>query len=258
MGKENGPQALTAPGTTSYGVFQSMACVAVAEILANRGFDWILVDMEHGQMGIESAGDLCAAIARGGPTPLVRVAENDPATIKRALDAGAMGVMIPMVNSRAEAIRAVDSCKFPPAGSRGIGPGRASLYGIRLGEYLATADAEITVILQAEHRDAVERIDDILSVPGIDVIFVGPYDLSCSLGLPGQTSHPVVEEAIATVLAAAGRAGVTPGIFCLDAATARRRAAQGFRFIAVGLDSVLLDSAATRTLAQVREKEAER
>ncbi len=248
----NNTRAMAKDGRTSFGIFQGLASAAVSEILANRGFDWILVDMEHGMMGIETAGDLFAAIRHGGPTPLVRVAINDQATIKRALDAGAMGVMIPMVNSREEAVRAVEYCKYAPAGSRGIGPGRASLYGIRMGEYLASADDQVMVIPQAEHKDAVGRIDDILSVPGIDAIFVGPYDLSCSMGLQGQITHPEVEKAIATVLAAAKRAGVTAGIFCMDAASAKRRAEQGFGFVAMGLDSVYLDGALTRALDQLR------
>lgn len=251
MNYENRSKAMAKDGSTSFGIFQGIASNAVSEILANRGFDWILVDMEHGMMGIETAGDLFAAIARGGPTPLVRVPSNDQATIKRALDAGAMGVMVPMVNSKEDAVRAVSSCKYAPAGSRGIGPGRASLFGIRMGEYLAAADAQVMVIPQAEHRDAVEHIDDILSVPGIDVIFIGPYDLSCSMGLPGQVNHPDVEKAIDTVLSAAKRTGVAPGIFCMDAESARMRAAQGFRFIALGLDSVLLDRAATGALGVV-------
>ncbi len=253
MRYENHAKAMANDGRTSYGIFQGIASAAVSEILANRGFDWILVDMEHGMMGIETAGDLFAAIRNGGPTPLVRVPSNDQATIKRALDSGAMGVMIPLVNSREEAVRAVSYCKYAPAGTRGIGPGRASLFGIRMGEYLQSADAQVMVIPQAEHKDAVEHIDEILSVPGIDAIFVGPYDLSCSMGLQGQVTHPTVEKAIATVLAAAKRAGVTPGIFCMDAAAAKRRAEQGFRFVAMGLDSVYLDNAVNQALDVVHQ-----
>jgi len=249
----NGTKAISREGGTSFGIFQTVASAAISEILATCGFDWILVDMEHGMTGIETAGDLLAAIDRGGSTPLARVPSNDQTAIKRALDAGAMGVMIPMVNSREDAVNAVASCKYPPAGTRGMGPGRASLFGIRMGEYLAIADSQVMVIAQAEHREAVEHIDEILSVPGIDVVFVGPFDLSCSMGLPGQVSHPDVEKAIETVLSAARRAGVTPGIFCMDAEGARRRAAQGFRFIAIGLESVFLDRAVSRELGSLRE-----
>jgi len=132
MNHENRTREKLAGGEPAFGIFQSIGSVAVSEILANREFDWVLVDMEHGQMGIETAGDLFAAIERGGPTPLVRVPGNDQATIKRALDAGAMGVMVPLVNSGEEAARAVRYCRYAPGGLRGLGPGRASLFGIRL------------------------------------------------------------------------------------------------------------------------------
>lgn len=235
-------------GKTAFGVFQGIGSSAVSAILASAGFDWMLVDMEHGAMGIETAGDMLSAIGNGGPTPMVRVAANDPATIKRALDAGAQGVMIPMVNSPAEARQALQSCKYPPQGIRGTGAGRASLYGVRWQEYLDTANEQVMVLLQAEHRDAVAHIDEILAVPGIDVIFVGPYDLACSMGHPREPGHAEVEEAIATVLAAAQRASVTPGIFCMDPLAAGLRARQGFRFIATGLDSIMLNTAARQVL----------
>lgn len=239
-------------GQTSFGIFQGLPSVALTEIMANRPLDWILVDMEHGAIELESAGNLFAAIACGGPTPLARVATNDQATIKRVLDAGAMGVMIPMINSPEEAARAVEYCHYAPAGSRGIGPGRTSLYGVRMVDYLANADGHIMVIPQIEHTLAVKRIDAILAVPGIDVAFIGPYDLSCSMGLPGQVGHPDVEKAISIVLKAAEHAHVAPGIFCMDPEAARKRAEQGFRFVALGLDSVYFDRAISGSLDRVR------
>jgi 2-keto-3-deoxy-L-rhamnonate aldolase RhmA len=248
MNHKNAVKAKLSEGGTVFGIFQSMASEAVSEILANRGFDWILVDMEHGMMGLETAGRLFAAIDRGGPTPFVRVAGNDQATVKRALDAGAMGVMIPLVNSREEATRAVSYCKYPPSGLRGLGPGRASLYGVNLAEYSASADSEILVLLQAEHKDAIDHIDEIAQVPDIDVLFVGPYDLACSMGHASQPGHPEVEQAIAKALAAAQSANLVPGIFCMNAESAKKRAAQGFRFIAIGLDSVYLDSGIIQAL----------
>jgi len=248
MNHENRTREKLAGGEPAFGIFQSIGSVAVSEILANREFDWVLVDMEHGQMGIETAGDLFAAIERGGPTPLVRVPGNDQATIKRALDAGAMGVMVPLVNSGEEAARAVRYCRYAPGGIRGLGPGRASLFGIRLMEYAATADSRVMVIVQAEHIDAVEHIDEIVKVPGIDVVFVGPFDLACSMGHIGRPDHPEVEAAIARVLAATLEAGLIPGIFCMGAEAAVKRAGQGFRFVAAGLDSLSLNAGLTRTL----------
>jgi 2-keto-3-deoxy-L-rhamnonate aldolase RhmA len=248
---ENTTKSSLKSGRTCYGTFQAIASSAVSEILAHRGFDWILVDMEHGAMDLETAGDMLAAIDRGGPTPLVRVQWNDQAAIKRVLDAGALGVMIPMVNTAEEARQAVSYCRYAPAGVRGLGAGRASLFGVRLAEYMGVANDQVMVMVQAEHKDAVRNIELILAVPGIDVVFVGPYDLACSMGHGDQPGHPEVEAAIATVLAAAQRAGVVPGIFCMDAATARRRAAQGFRFIGFGIDSIFLDSAVRQGLETV-------
>jgi len=202
-------------------------------------------------MDLETAGDMLAAIDRGGSTPLVRVQWNDQAAIKRVLDAGALGVMIPMVNTADEARLAVSYCKYAPAGVRGLGAGRASLFGVRMVEYMGVANDQVLVMLQAEHKDAVKNIDGILAAPGIDIIFVGPYDLACSMGHSDQPAHPEVEAAIATVLAAARRAGIVPGIFCMDPQTARRRAAQGFRFIGFGIDSIFLDSAVKTGLETV-------
>lgn len=251
MRYENHTKASLRAGKTCYGTFQSIASSTVSEILAHRGFNWILVDMEHGAMDLETAGDMLAAIDRGGPTPLARVQWNDQSAIKRVLDAGALGVMIPMVNTAEEARRAVSYCRYAPAGVRGLGAGRASLFGVRLVEYMGVANDQVLVLVQAEHKDAVANIDEILTVPGIDVIFIGPYDLACSMGHSDQPAHPEVEAAIATVLAAAQRAGVVPGIFCMDPQTAKRRAAQGFKFIGFGIDSIFLDSAVKKGLETV-------
>ncbi len=238
-------------GNTVFGPFQGIGSVAVSEILASKGFDWILVDMEHGQIDLETAGDLFAAIKRGGPSALARVPGNDQATIKRVLDAGAMGIMVPLVNSKEEAERAVKNCLYPPLGVRGLGPGRASLYGIEMLEYAKSANAEILVMLQAEHIDAVSHIDEILSVPGIDMLFVGPFDLACSMGHMDNPGHPDVEAAIAKLLAAAQRAHVIPGIFCMGAESAARRAKQGFKFVALGLDSFYLNAGAEAELKAI-------
>lgn len=230
-------------GGASFGVFQCLPDQGVSEVLAASGLDWVLVDMEHGAIGIEKAADMLAAIGRSGCVPIARVPSNDRATIKRVLDAGALGLMVPMVNAPEEAAEAVASCKYPPAGARGVGPGRASVFGVRMSDYLSRADGEVSVIVQAEHADAIRRIDEIAAVPGVDVVFVGPYDLSYSMGLPGKTDHPEVEAALVRVLAACEKAGKAAGVFCMDEAAAARRARQGFRFVALGLDSVYLHRA---------------
>lgn len=239
-------------GNTVFGPFQGIGSVAVSEILASKGFDWILVDMEHGQIDLETAGDLFAAIKRGGCAALARVPGNDQATIKRVLDAGAMGIMIPLVNSKDEAERAVKNCLYPPLGVRGLGPGRASLYGLEMLKYAKSANAETLVMVQAEHIDAVSRIEEILSVPGIDMLFVGPFDLACSMGHMENPGHPDVEAAIAKLLKAAQRAHVIPGIFCMGAESAARRTKEGFKFVALGLDSFYLNAGAEAELKTIR------
>jgi 2-keto-3-deoxy-L-rhamnonate aldolase RhmA len=150
--------------------------------------------------------------------------------------------MVPLVNTKEDAIKAVSYSRYPPHGIRGIGPGRASHYGLRLMSYAQKANDEILVIVQAEHKDAVDHIEEIAGVPGIDMIFVGPFDLASSMGHIGQVDHPEVEAAIEKVLRATIRANRIPGIFCMSADMAIKRAKQGFTFIAVGLDSLYLHS----------------
>jgi 2-keto-3-deoxy-L-rhamnonate aldolase RhmA len=244
MQQKNKVRKALGEGKTVYGPFQGIGSVAVSEILGAQGFDWVLVDLEHGQIDLETAGNLFAAIRRSGSQALARVPGNDQAFIKRVLDAGATGIMVPLVNSAEEADRAVRSCLYPPEGLRGLGPGRASLYGLDMLEYAKSANAETLVMVQAEHIAAVSRIDEILQVPGIDVLFVGPFDLACSMGHMDNPSHPEVEAAIEILLAAAQRARVAPGIFCMGGEAAARRARQGFKFVALGLDSFYLDSGA--------------
>ena len=240
-------------GKAVFGPFQGIGSVAVSEILSSKGFDWVLVDMEHGQIDLETAGDLFAAIKRGGCSALARVPGNDQATIKRVLDAGAEGIMIPLVNTKEEAERAVKNCLYPPQGVRGLGPGRASMYGLNMVEYAKSANAEVLVMLQAEHIDAVSRIEEILKIPGIDMLFVGPFDLACSMGHMDNPAHPEVEAAIARLLEASLNAGVIPGIFCMGAESAIRRARQGFKFMALGLDSLYLNAGAEAELEALRQ-----
>jgi len=240
-------------GKAVFGPFQGIGSVAVSEILSSKGFDWILVDMEHGQIDLETAGDLFAAIKRGGCSALARVPGNDQATIKRVLDAGAEGIMIPLVNTKEGAERAVKNCLYPPQGVRGLGPGRASMYGLNMVEYAKSANAEVLVMLQAEHIDAVSRIEEILKIPGIDMLFVGPFDLACSMGHMDNPAHPEVEAAIARLLEASLNAGVIPGIFCMGAESAIRRARQGFKFMALGLDSLYLNAGAEAELEALRQ-----
>ncbi|MCQ6274786.1 hypothetical protein JMM81_07355 [Bacillus sp. V3B] len=213
-----------------------------AEILAHTGTDFIMIDAEHGSMDIETAGRMVSIIRGTQAEPLIRVAENEVSIIKRGLDTGATGVMIPMVNTKEEADQAVQSCKYPPVGVRGIGAGRAVLFGADAEEfedYYEKANDEVLVIVQIEHYTAVENIEEILSVPNIDIAFVGPYDLSTSMGLQGQLDHPEVQKSYQKVIDACEKHNVIPGIMTW-AEGMEQHLNMGFKFLLGGIDGAIL------------------
>ncbi len=213
-----------------------------AEILGHTGADFIMIDAEHGSMDIETAGRMVSVIRGTQATPLIRVAENEKSWVKRGLDTGAEGVMIPMVNSKEEAEQAVSFSKYPPVGIRGTGAGRAVLFGAaaeEYGDYYGQANNEVLVILQIEHYTAVENIDEILSVPGIDIAFVGPYDLSTSMGLPGQMNHPEVLMNFKKVVEACEKHNVIPGIMTWTDGI-EQHLNMGFKFLLGGIDGAIL------------------
>ena len=232
---ENKTKRLLKEGKVAVGMFVCQPSFDIAELYSKLGFDWELFDMEHGSISFDVLPWLLAA-ASGEATPLVRVPWNDPTYVKLALDAGALGVMFPQVNSREEAEKAVKSCKYPPKGIRGVGPRRASLYYTRFKDYMKVADDEVMVIVQIETREAVKRIDEILSVEGVDAAFIGPADLSVSMGY--LTSFPKLEEevlnAIATVRDACKEKGVAPGIWGGSVERVNQFIDEGFKFIALG------------------------
>jgi 2-dehydro-3-deoxyglucarate aldolase/4-hydroxy-2-oxoheptanedioate aldolase len=191
--------------------------------------------------------------AVGGRCPcVIRVPENRDVWIKKALDTGADGVVIPQVNSAEDARRAVAACLYPPQGVRGAGAARAHGYGMTFGDYVARANRATVVILQIEHADAVRNLGEILAVPGIDALLVGPFDLSGSMGLLGQVTHPEVQAAVASVRERALAAGMPLGLFVLDGAAARAAIAQGFTLLALNTDSHWLWSSAQGALADAR------
>ncbi|SVC99141.1 uncharacterized protein METZ01_LOCUS351995, partial [marine metagenome] len=169
---------------------------AIAEIMASAGFDWLVVDLEHSAITLREAEDLIRVIDLKGVVPLVRLSSNNPEQIKRIMDAGSHGVIVPMVNTPEEAEMAVASVKYPPVGRRSFGLARAQGYGVRFEDYLAWQRENSLVIVQIEHINAVNCLESILSVEGVDAYFVGPYDLSGSLGIPGQFDHPEFLEAM--------------------------------------------------------------
>ena len=225
-----------AGGATTLGGWISLREPLLAESAGNAGYDYVCIDMQHGLADYDQALVLLHVLARTPTVPLVRVPWNEQGIIGRVLDAGAMGVIIPMVNSVEEARRAVAACRYAPKGARSFGPlGAGSLYG---GGYVGQADDLVACIPMIETRQAVEAIDDILAVEGIDAVYVGPADLSITYGLPPAMDNPgePFDGALATVVAACQRHGVVPGIHTSAARAAKRHAA-GFRMMTVGNDA---------------------
>jgi 4-hydroxy-2-oxoheptanedioate aldolase len=223
-------------GETALGAWISLREPLAVQMACSAGYDYVCIDMQHGLADYRDVVALLQAAARTESTPLVRVPWNEPGIIGRVLDAGALGVIIPMVNSPEEARQAVAACRYPPDGARSFGPlTAASTYG---GGYVGRANRDIACIPTIETRQAVESIDDILAVPGIDAIYVGPADLSFSYGMPpalDNTGDPF-DTAMTTIVEACGRHGVVPGVHASARLAAERREA-GFRMITVGGDA---------------------
>mgnify|MGYP000849619211 CR=1 FL=1 len=234
-------------GEPLVGSIVTMPLAGIAEIVADAGFDWLWIDMEHGPLDLLHVEAMLRA--KGGAAAIVRAPANDPVWIKRILDTGADGGLLPHVDSGAEARAAVDAAFYPPRGQRSFGVSRAHGYGPRMNEYLESSPDETTVMVQIESASAVRDIDAILTTDGVDAAVIGPFDLSGSLGRLGEITHPEVQRAIDSVLASGKKHGVPVGIFCGSADLARGYLARGFSPIAVGVDSMLL-AAAARELRQ--------
>ena len=226
---------------------------SVAEILAGEGFDWLAVDMEHTSTTVRIFHELSLAVKRTAVDLLVRLPGLDPQITKLVLDSGADGIIVPAVNTPEQAREAVAMAKFPPVGHRGASLCRATDFGRNFSDYYRNHNENVLVVCMLEHIDAVNNVDAILAVPGIDATFIGPYDLSASMGLPGQTDHPDVLAAQQTLLAACQRHGVPAGIHVVpvDGDEVSRRIGQGFRFIACGIDTEFLLFAARHMLQEV-------
>ncbi len=220
-----------------YGTWITIESPIVAEMLSTMGFDYFVFDTEHSPLDIYQAQTLMQAMRGQETTPIVRAWWNDLVAIKRALDIGAYGVIVPWVNNREEAELAVKATRYGPKGLRGCGPRRAAMFDP---DYLKTADEEILVICQIETRKAVDNIEDIASVEGVDVTYIGPADLSASLGHLGDMSHPDVQEAIDTVYDATKAAGKAAGIHQGSGRTIKERMEKGYNFITIGNDLVFL------------------
>jgi 2-dehydro-3-deoxyglucarate aldolase len=239
-------------GLPSIGSWITIAHPSIAEIMALAGFDWLTIDAEHGAIGIESVQVLMQAMSRTDTVALVRVGGSDRSIVTRVLDAGAEGVVFPMILTEDDALRAVRSVKFPPEGTRGVGLARAHGYSEEgRDQYLKYANEEILIVVQIEHITAVDNIDRILAVGGIDAVYIGPSDLSASMGLLGQCDHPSVLKEIKRVCAAAARAGVPLGIPANKPEEVRACISEGYQFIQVGVDELFLSRSCSEALRLV-------
>ena len=256
--RPNAVKQLLRAGKPAVGTWLSLGSVTAARFIARAGFAWLTVDTEHTATGVETASAMYAGIADAGCVALCRVLANRHDHIKRALDTGAMGVVVPMVNSREEAEAAVAACRYPPRGNRSVGGSvHAMNFGATAHDYFARADDEILVVLQCEHIEAVEHADAIFSVPGIDAIFVGPNDLEASMrsadGKP--PSAEATAAAMKTILATCKRHKVAAGLHCFSCGSARQRIEEGWQFIAINSElRMMLDGAAAALAPFVGEK----
>lgn len=239
-------QALKA-GQPSVGTWLSLGSITASRFLARCGFAWLTVDIEHSLVDWETATHMFASIADAGCTALARVPANRHDHIKRVLDNGAHGVVVPMVNTREEAEAAVSACLYPPAGTRSVGGSVHALnFGCPPAEYYGKANDEVIVVLQCEHIQAVEDADRVFAVPGIDAIFVGPNDLAASMrGKDGSPpSAEATAQAMAHILATCQKHRVAAGVHCYSAEEARARIAEGWQFLAIGSElRMMMDSA---------------
>ena len=227
---------------------------SVAELLAGSGYDFLVVDMEHGVADAAHLQGVCIAARAGGAAVLARVGANEPVRIMHALDVGASGVIVPQIRTVADVERAVAWSRYPPAGLRGAAARRPSDYGRRTREYFAVADETVLCCVQIETRQALEALDDILAVPGVDALLIGPNDLAAALGHLGAPGHADVESVVATVLERATASGVPVGYVSAspDPAPASARREQGFSFVTVGIDFAFLVAGADGALKAVR------
>jgi len=242
-------------GAETLGFWLSIPSILSAELSARAGADYVCIDTQHGAIDYLTSVSLIQAIELGGGVPIVRVPWNEPGVIGKTLDAGAHGVIVPMVNTRVEAEAVVRAARYVPAGARSWGPVMASM---RHSDNRQWADDTIAVIPMIETVEAISNLDEILTVPGIDAIYVGPADLSISLGLQpsGNPDDGPLDEVLATIVAGCERHGIVPGIHATGALAPKRRD-QGFRMITVSSDALAMKAGYTSELAAARDESSE-
>lgn len=252
-----------AAGEPSIGTWLSIPSPEAAGLVARLGFDWLTVDAEHSPVDILTLARMFSAISAWGTAPMVRIPWNTPENFKRVLDAGAWGIVVPMVNSREEAEQAVEATRYHPLGNRSVGgSGHAMSFRAESSEYYARANDEVLLVLQIEHAKGVENCEEILSVPGVDACFIGPNDLAASMGLgigtPLESDVPEVVEAIDHVLKTAQKVGVAPGIHTSGVEGMNMRIEQGFQYLALASESRYMVASLTEALGKLNWTPSER
>ncbi len=228
---------------------------AMTEIMAKSGFDWLAIDIEHSVIDFEKTQNLIRIINLCGITSFVRVGENNPLIIKRVMDAGAKGIIVPMINCKEDAVKAVNAMNYPPKGNRGVGLARAQEYGLKFNEYKNWAGKNSILVAQIEHLKAVENLEEILSVKGIDAIIVGPYDLSASMGIPGDFNALPMRSAMEKIKKTADKFKIAYGFHVIqpEAKELKNKISQGCTFLAFSLDALLLAAKCRDELKQIRK-----
>ena len=239
----------------SLGSWITLNHFSIVEIMADAGFDWLCIDLEHSVIDYFEAEQLIATMEAKGCIPYVRVGENNPLIIKRMLDAGAVGIIVPAVNSKEDAIRAVKSVKYPPLGNRGVGLARAQNYGFGFDEYVEKINSRTIVIVQIEHIDAINNLEEILSTKGVDGSIIGPYDLSGSMGKPGKYNEPDVKKALEKYERLAKDIGKPFGYHVIepDYKLVLEKIDLGYTIIAFSLDTLFLGSICRNQMDRIRE-----
>ena len=242
-------------GETTLGLWAGIPSSMVAESLARSGVSYVCCDNQHGLIDYQASVGMIQGIIVGGSNPIARAPWNEPGIIGKLLDAGAQGVIVPMVNSPEEAKAAVDACRYPPLGARSWGPSGAAP---RLDDYFAASSEQIATIVMVETVQALNNVDAIVATPGVDAVYVGPADLSISLGLPPGNNDEAAEftDALHTIVAACKNAGVVPGIHCSGSLTPKRLE-QGFKMITVTADNVAMNAGVKAELARARGETAQ-
>ena len=256
--KSNPVKQLLKAGKPTFGTWISLGDLLATRILARMGFDWLTVDLEHGSIDWSQAAACFGAIADAGSVPLVRVPDGSPRDIKRALDAGAWGIVVPMVDTVEQAREAIAAAKYPPVGTRSLGGTSHGLnFAARSAEYFAGANDQILVVLQTESPTGIANAEQIYRLPGVDAIFVGPVDLRARLTNPSGSpaTDADLESALAKVVAAGKATGTPTGMHVMDAEVAQRRAEQGMQFIAVASDIRFMASKAAETIGSLKPEE---